>query len=147
MVDPDVISRMLDAFMKHREVRYLCNTWFFGGYPSGFDCEIFTRGALEEHHAAMSPYDSNREHVMSMFRPIHLFPAPEPVDEPPLHLSVDTREDLVEVEEIVSALPENYTYEQVMYRIRENPCRNVSEKLAEKICLVKQSREGFPHIQ
>ena len=62
LIDPTLIDQVVDHFENQTGCDYahLDVTKF----PRGFDCEIFTREALEQaHHEAMLPYE--REHVTS----------------------------------------------------------------------------------
>lgn len=105
LIDPVVIDTVAE---RRGGARYVRNTWFSGSYPSGFDCEIFTTKALHEHHAALSPLDPSREHVMSTYRPVVGIPFDSPlpaIDK--LHLSVDTDADLALVRRVLERVPRN----------------------------------------
>lgn len=61
LIQPKLIDEMINCFLDHPEVDYLSNT-LKRSYPKGFDCEIFTKKALEiTYQKAKNAYDL--EHV------------------------------------------------------------------------------------
>ena len=102
VLDPALCTEMLTLFLTNPDpvgLEYLSNDWRSSGYPSGLDCEIFTREALDEANAIgnLDPYD--REHVTPWLK---RWARSETVRVPvpwagPAKLSVDTPEDLAAV--------------------------------------------------
>ena len=102
VLDPALCTEMVTLFLTNPDplgLEYLSNDWHTSGYPSGLDCEIFTREILEEANVASTMTAEDREHVtswMKRFARCETVLAPRPWTGP-TKLSVDTPEDLAVV--------------------------------------------------
>lgn len=102
LIDPDVIDKVI-SYYKSNDYDYVCNTWFEGAYPSGFDVQITSFKALEIYHKLEKDM-SKREHAFggmidSGFTHSYFTDIDKELinsltyDYSALHLSVDTQED------------------------------------------------------
>lgn len=109
-LNPAVCAIVLWTLLADSSLRYVSNSWHqeHGGYPSGLDCEVFTREALNE-AARLASTPDDREHVTPwMQRHAGLAGAHIWATSPwngPAKLSVDTPEDLAVVTEWLDATP------------------------------------------
>ena len=109
LLNPQVCSDML-AFFKAKELDYLSNAWPVREVPHGWDCEIFTRGLLDEANA-MSTDADEREHVTKYFQRITTKGAiwKQMEDRSHLRWTLDTLDDYIRIwkifEEQIAADP------------------------------------------
>jgi spore coat polysaccharide biosynthesis protein SpsF len=61
LLDPQTCTETLDLYRKHGP-GYVSNAWPVREYPHGWDCEVFSREALELAHFNATDYE-DREHV------------------------------------------------------------------------------------
>ena len=127
MIDPFIIDEMILEFLKN-DYDYLSNT-VERTYPIGLDAEIFTFKALENSfNEAKNP--ELREHVTLFINgkrknlsqgnfKIRQFRNKENLSK--YRLTIDTKEDLVNVREIIHQLPTNYTFEDIVNFLKLKP--------------------------
>ena len=122
LTDPLMIDKALDLFY-HVHPDYLSNT-LRRTYPRGFDIEIFSRKALEL-SARTTTLQRDREHVTPY---IITHPAQFRCANFALHddlsawrLTVDTRDDFLLVERILSNLGPSFSFEEVKILLQRHP--------------------------
>jgi spore coat polysaccharide biosynthesis protein SpsF len=122
LTDPLMIDKALDLFY-HVRPDYLSNT-LRRTYPRGFDIEIFSREALEiASREAIHPRE--REHVtpyiLTHSERFVLANFASAQDYSSWRLTVDTKEDFVLVERVLSALGKQGSFEMVTNLLDRHP--------------------------
>ena len=144
--DSNIIDRSIEYFLMNN-FDVIINTWFYNSYPSGFDVEVFTFETLEKQWKEEDNM-ATREHVINTLRNKRFrvgrfvdikkdFISNLKFDFNQLHLSVDTINDFLLIEEIIIRLGEKEpTFENIIEIINSDPeilKINFSEDLMQKI--------------
>jgi len=103
LIDPLIIDDVVSYFLKNNKFDYVSNVHPITTYPNGMDVEVFTFKALEKAwNEAEKP--SEREHVTPYIytsKKLHLGNVKNSKDLSNLRWSVDHKEDLILIKEIV----------------------------------------------
>ena len=121
LIDPQEIEKVVKPIiMKNFDYAGLDENT----YPDGFDCEAFTFNTLEKtwknsklqsEHEHVSPYMKNPDNV---FKRIFI---PFKKNFSNLRFSVDHQEDLMLIQKIIDKLNENFSIDDVLEILNENP--------------------------
>ena len=134
LTDPAMVDRALDLFYQLRG-DYLSNT-LHRTYPRGFDIEVVSRTALmTAAREAKEPID--REHVTPyIYGHLERFACAGFVSSEDLHswrLTVDTKDDAMLVEKVLSEVTGLFRYEDVREVLRRHPeWRNINSHVKQK---------------
>ena len=129
LTDPAIVQRAIEAYAEERP-DYATTVQGGGGYPDGYNVEVFATDLLAEVEAATRDPD-DREHVSlyiynhpERYRVLGLQPPAHIEFTPGLHLSLDTIHDLEAMRAIHAALLPRGPYfgiEDVLEFLREHP--------------------------
>lgn len=148
LIDWRVVDRMVQWFGNQTTHKIVKNTWFKGGYPSGYDAEVFAMETLLDYDQRI--VGECREHVLGSADPndvarwsdvdSHVDLLPEGYDT--LHLSVDTAPDLTRVIAIFSKLAskkDTAGFEEVMACLRSAEEGEIEQNVNESraSCILK----------
>ena len=106
MVDPQLIDKFLDYFLKHHKDIDFLSSSLESSYPAGLEVSIYKSEVLFEVDKSLKENDSFREHVgfnitrkPNIYRLFSLV-APEDLRRPDIYLEVDTKKDLYFIKKI-----------------------------------------------
>jgi len=127
LIDPRIIDRTISIF-KEESCDYLVQDVTYGGYPRGFDTEIFFLETLTK-AARLAKRDYHREHVtISIYEhpeifKIRYYKAPKKFYRPNLRLCVDEPIDLIVVRKIFKHFKprEDFTAQEIIEYLDKNP--------------------------
>lgn len=97
-IDPGVCEAVLQKFLSERQngVEYCSNVWP-RSYPTGYDCEVFSRAALDRAHKEATDA-ADREHVTPyMVRNETKANVCQDIDESNVRITLDTVDDYIEI--------------------------------------------------
>jgi spore coat polysaccharide biosynthesis protein SpsF len=124
LIDPEIINTMLKFYMSNN-YEFVTN----GGipekrtYPRGVDTEIFSIDVLTT-ALCNSKESYQKEHVtpyMYEHSNIFYYVAPEELKRPDIRITVDTKEDLTLVDNIISNLKDDVSTLDVIKYLNDNP--------------------------
>lgn len=125
LIDPVLVGKVIDLYQARPEIDHI--TLDLTCFPRGFDCEVFTREALEQaYQKAFDPH--HREHVTSYIyghpEDFTLASYNEPIKYGSYRFCVDEEDDFKLVEKILHHFRDNpfeFTLQDVVDLMTENP--------------------------